>query len=286
MSLRGDVLKKVLKSLGKSVLYLGIFLTQQLSVSSVFTVFLSLFHYGASEEELLNIFYQYVSLLTFLSGVTTLFILWLFFKLMDRSPAKSCGMAKTDIKALLLSALAGAGSCVAVLLMMAVVPFPEAWMDVYNEESAVLSEGLDIFTVLATVVMAPIIEEIIFRGLIYRSLRSAMPRVVAALLTSVTFGVVHGTIIWFIYTFLLSLLLIFLLEATGSLLSCIVAHAAFNIVGQLPLITEDTHAVTVVIIFAVGIALFAISLILMYDYGRDRKDALLCAQPPVFVPEE
>lgn len=280
-------MKKIALSLGKLGFYLGIFLLQQLTVSSVFSVFLSLFHYGADEEELLGIFNQYVSLLTLLSGAVSLLILWLFFGLMGRSPAKACGMARTDLKALLLSVLCGAGGCMAVLLMMAIVPFPEAWMETYNEESAALSEGLNIFTVLATVVMAPLIEEVIFRGLIYRSLRSAMPRVVAALLTSVVFGAVHGTIIWFIYTFLFSLLLIFLLEATDSLWSCIAAHAAFNIVGQLPLITGDTHTAVAIIILAVGIALFAVGIILMYDYGRDRKeDEECCRQSQVLIPDE
>ncbi len=279
-------MKKVFLSLGKSVLYLGIFLMQQVSLSTAFSLILSLIYYNADAEKVTTVFYQYVSLISFLSGALSLIILFLFFKLMGRSPLRQCGMVKTDLKALALSALVGAGGCVAVLLIMTVVPFPEAWMEVYNEEAAMVTGGFDPISILATVVMAPLVEEVIFRGLIYRSLRTAMPRVVAALLTSFTFGVVHGTIIWFIYTFLFSLLLIFLLEVTDSLWTCITAHAVFNIVGQLPLITEKTHIVAGILIFAVGIALLAVGIILLVDYGRDRKEDLLGAQDAVVIPEE
>lgn len=98
-------------------------------------------------------------------------------------------------------------------------------------------QGLQLAAVFfALVIVPPITEEIVFRGFIYSSLKKAIPLIVAAIITSLLFGAGHlmqGTgsqplYIAGIDTFVLSMILIWLREKTGSLWSSIFLHGLKN----------------------------------------------------------
>ena len=65
---------------------------------------------------------------------------------------------------------------------------------------------------ISVVIMAPLVEELTFRGFMYTRLKQGMPKWIAIIVTSLIFGCVHGTIIWAMYTFVFSLALIFVFE--------------------------------------------------------------------------
>jgi membrane protease YdiL (CAAX protease family) len=81
---------------------------------------------------------------------------------------------------------------------------------------------------MSCVIGAPIMEELVFRGMIYPSLKRWLPRGYAIIITGVFFGVVHG-----------NLAAVFPLMAFGSVLcimrdrfglfTCIALHALFNL---------------------------------------------------------
>lgn len=97
---------------------------------------------------------------------------------------------------------------------------------------AMLSNLLTIvFLLISTVIVAPITEELVFRGLIFTRLRQGMPQVLALLITCVVFGLLHGQPIWMAYAFLLGLLLNWVYIRYRSLLANIVLHVTFNLVG-------------------------------------------------------
>jgi membrane protease YdiL (CAAX protease family) len=90
---------------------------------------------------------------------------------------------------------------------------------------------------LGLVVLPPIAEELIFRGFLYGTLRSNKVKAVwATLVTSLMFGALHllgGTtneLLWigFADTFVLSLVLCYVREETGSVWACIILHALKN----------------------------------------------------------
>lgn len=83
----------------------------------------------------------------------------------------------------------------------------------------------------ALVVIAPISEEVLYRGILYRGLRSSTGRVAAAIITSILFGFLHGQWNVAIDTFVLSLLLIVGLEYTKSLWTPIFLHGLKNFVA-------------------------------------------------------
>ena len=79
------------------------------------------------------------------------------------------------------------------------------------------------------VLLAPIIEEVVFRGLFYAALKSYFPWFVSIIFSSVIFALIHGNILAFTLLFSLSLLLTFIYELYGKLFYPILIHSCFNI---------------------------------------------------------
>lgn len=85
-----------------------------------------------------------------------------------------------------------------------------------------------VFAFLGLVVLPPLTEEILFRGFLYRGLATRWPKILAAIVTSALFGIVHLQWNVAIDTFLLSLVLIWLFEHTKNLWTCVALHAIKN----------------------------------------------------------
>jgi membrane protease YdiL (CAAX protease family) len=84
---------------------------------------------------------------------------------------------------------------------------------------------------VVTIVLAPIAEEILFRGIIYPAVKMAgFPRL-ALWGTSVLFALIHFNVAIFVPLVVLAICLTVLYEKTGNLLSSITTHALFNAVN-------------------------------------------------------
>jgi membrane protease YdiL (CAAX protease family) len=100
-----------------------------------------------------------------------------------------------------------------------------------------------ILTFISLVILPPLAEEIMVRGFLYSTLKKAMPAIAAVVLTSLLFAGAHlpeGGAAGPLYiaaldTFVLSLVLIYLREKTGSLWASITLHAIKNGVAFLAL---------------------------------------------------
>lgn len=90
---------------------------------------------------------------------------------------------------------------------------------------------------LAAIVVAPVAEELFFRGFFYRALRTRLRVWSAVLIDSVVFAVVHvqyfgePALLIVIAAFAAMACLVY--EKTGSIFACIAIHAAFNTVASL-----------------------------------------------------
>lgn len=94
--------------------------------------------------------------------------------------------------------------------------------DVFLSNDRVFSRGFLI------VIVAPITEELLFRGIILRGLLSRHRPATAAALSAILFAVVHLNPWQFITTFVLGLMFAWFYLRTGSVTVCILAHAIHN----------------------------------------------------------
>ncbi len=85
-------------------------------------------------------------------------------------------------------------------------------------------------------------EEILFRGILYQSLRDAGFRRVAYWGMAIFFGAIHLNLAAFLPLALFGALLAWLYEKTGTLGAGIAAHAAFNLAGFLAAVFSGTPA--------------------------------------------
>ncbi|MFK7790485.1 MAG: lysostaphin resistance A-like protein, partial [Phycisphaeraceae bacterium] len=130
--------------------------------------------------------------------------------------------------------IAGAASMLAVwAAMLLKEPVPQ----VSHETLVVLRESFSldllIAIVLSAVVIAPLFEELIFRGVLQTSLMRLMNgyRWPALVITAAVFSAIHGSVVptqALAPLFVLGLAWGYLYERTGSLLAPILAHAVFN----------------------------------------------------------
>ncbi len=88
--------------------------------------------------------------------------------------------------------------------------------------------GQSFAVAFATLVVAPLTEELLFRGVLLPSLLRAHGRVAGLVVSALLFALVHGRPTAMVYAFAAGLVLGALRIGTGSVLLCIAMHAATN----------------------------------------------------------
>mgnify|MGYP001181572320 CR=1 FL=1 len=77
--------------------------------------------------------------------------------------------------------------------------------------------------------IAPIVEEVIFRGYMYRILKSRIPIIFAMIISSTLFSLIHYNVLSYILLFVLSIFLTYIYERNGSIICPIIIHSLFNL---------------------------------------------------------
>ncbi len=83
------------------------------------------------------------------------------------------------------------------------------------------------------VIAAPFAEELLFRGIIYNSLKGALKPIAAMILAAVFFGVYHGNSVQGIYGFIMACLITYGYEFFGDFRVPLAMHAVVNLISYL-----------------------------------------------------
>jgi CAAX protease family protein len=103
------------------------------------------------------------------------------------------------------------------------------WTEWFDDDLAWGSGAAVGVTLVSSIVFAPVFEELIFRGLLYGTLRTRLAWPVAAAASALVFALAHGYgAAGFVSVFLSGVLWAWVYERTGSLLPPIAAHVANN----------------------------------------------------------
>ena len=99
-----------------------------------------------------------------------------------------------------------------------------------------------LYAFLFTVVIAPVMEELVFRKALISRVRAA-GEVNAVVLSALVFGLAHGNLSQFIYAFLLGLVFGFVFARTGRVIYSMLLHMFFNFFfGFLPVLLASDYA--------------------------------------------
>ena len=101
------------------------------------------------------------------------------------------------------------------------------------EEYGQLMDSMGIGALLYGTVAAPVVEELIYRGLTLKIFQKAFPFWAANVMQAALFGLMHMNLIQSSYAFLLGMLLGWLGRKYGTLKGCILCHFVINLSGNL-----------------------------------------------------
>ena len=197
-----------------------------------------------------------------IAAVITIAILAIFFSIRKEKMSEKINFHKASAKSIGVCAIVGIA--LNFITVAALISLPDSIIAGYGESASGIMNQNIVMSMLSTVIAAPIVEEIIFRGLIFDRLKKGMPTVVAAIISSILFGLAHGQIVWIIYAMILGFVLCYVYSKTGSIRTTIALHMGYNFtstfIGALPIsvpsVARYALAAVSVVVVAVVIVLY------------------------------
>lgn len=119
---------------------------------------------------------------------------------------------------------------------------PQELIIVFQNGGDPLAIGL---LVIFAVLLAPIVEELIFRGCIYRFFKSKTRVVYAQIAAACLFSMVHANLSAFVPLFVIGILLSRVYERSGSILTPICFHALYNGLTLFILFLENSSNISI-----------------------------------------
>lgn len=102
---------------------------------------------------------------------------------------------------------------------------PQELVKIFQEGGA---SGTIVILVIFAVILAPFVEEIIFRGCIYRFLKSKTSFIAAQLISGSVFALMHANLMSFLPLVVVGIILARIYEKSGNLIVPMCFHAFFN----------------------------------------------------------
>lgn len=167
---------------------------------------------------------SYIISVSFLYEICLFILMYTFLKMNRLSFAEVISIRKTTRKNLLLSVCAG----------LLVTSLGLLWvrlclkLDLFSRQAN--EPGMDIYTtVFATVFLAPVIEELLFRGVLWSILQENKGTVTAVIVTTVYFVFLHLTLNNVFSAILIGICGSMFILFTGSIIPSIVIHLLNNL---------------------------------------------------------
>lgn len=199
-------------------------------------------HFDEVMNYLLDATMKDALVITLVCNAVTVAVLVIFYafdkKKWDKNNPLHQNSVKNPLQYVLNSSVA-AGSCigfniiVSIIAAIAVSMFGEGVMESYDSVASAIESAPIWLQILTVVISAPVCEELLMRGLVYKRLRSFMKPVFSALISSAIFGLIHGNWVQFVYAFAVGFIAAYVYEFTRNLFAPILFHVVANGVSTL-----------------------------------------------------
>lgn len=228
------------------VQYIYLFVKAFEYISSIGTDALNSFNDPEQFDKIMNYLLEVTSkdmlVLTLVCNAVTIAVLVIFYlydkNKWDKKNSLNFNTVKNPIQYVLSSSVAVA-SCigfnviVSIMAAIAVASFGEQVMDSYENVASAIDSASVSLQILTVVISAPVCEELLMRGLVYKRLRSYMKPLASALISSAIFGVIHGNWVQFVYAFAVGFVAAYVYEYTRNLFAPILFHMIANGISTL-----------------------------------------------------
>lgn len=270
-------MKKFFKSLGAGLGFVGIFLGAQAIVSFAVSFYYSVmigYESAQSGNELalkeinallLDKLTGAMTLISVISGVVALLIILIIFKARHKNFREEINIKPIRLISIPIIILMGISLNLLIQILISCLPIPLELMESYSQASQ-FTQDTSIISFLAIVIMAPIAEEIFFRGLVLSRFSKSMPIVVSIILQAIIFGLIHGTVLWFSYATIIGLVLGLLAYKQKSILGCMILHFSINGLSfMINIFKIEFNDVTAMVTLIISAIVFVICIVMMFS---------------------
>lgn len=143
---------------------------------------------------------------------------------------------KLNLKDIGLSFAVGVGVSGLSLIWITIagkIPMFQAQLAAMKEGNAMIGGGSLHGVFLSAVIAAPIVEEVIFRGVVLGSFRKVFPAWVSLIVSALIFGIYHMNPVAIVYASVMGIIAGIVYEKRQNLLFPIILHMANNLMGLL-----------------------------------------------------
>lgn len=221
------------------------------------------------QEELNSLLNRYSLHLTALTNVVLIPIYILLLMGDEKKRRNSLGIRYTTpgIKRLGVVFVLGMSAAVSVNVIVSLSQIAR-FSPKYQQVSEVIYSGGLFMEIVSAVIAAPILEELFFRGMIYKRLRDMINVKAAVVISALFFGAFHGNLVQFVYAFIIGLMLAYVYEKFKTIWAPVIFHIGANLISVL--ITEfmpQSMNNAAVILGAMLISMVLTFVLLKYVYG-------------------
>lgn len=250
---------KYLKLLGWLALYGTIYLIASIiagGVLGIIYIFASLFSGGLLPLDVFIL--ENIGYVLIISGVFILGLGTLVLFLRKINPFKYLDFRSMSVRDTAVSILMGIGFSLFLNSFMTLIRIDQFFVDPISEQITEMMMSNIFLVFLSIGIIVPIYEEILFRGLIFKELKANLNLVAALVLQGLIFGIFHGNLLQFSYTFPAGIALGIIYLKYGSIWAPILIHLAWNFTSVLINAAAPEANLPILLIFlALGILLLA-----------------------------
>ncbi|WP_124057577.1 CPBP family intramembrane glutamic endopeptidase [Vaginisenegalia massiliensis] len=136
--------------------------------------------------------------------------------------------------------------------LSASIPLLAQSMESFNETWSTLYQEPYYWSFLSVAFLGPLVEELIFRGLVFNLLEKVRPGWFPVIGSAIAFGIWHGEPVQMVYTAIIGIFLAIIYQRTHSLILCSYIHILNNSLSTLPPAwdTDQVHTILGIISYA------------------------------------
>lgn len=264
-------MKKKSKVIMFSILIVMAFILTQIIASFIGSIFISaqFINSGLNSEEIQTKISQTLSnnatIISVIGNIIFLVLGIVIYKIKKKKIIEEINLKQVCLKDLLIPIIAIITYSISFNLIINILPIPASLLG-NTTKLGIASQSNLAFYILSILIIAPIVEEFAFRGIIMTKLKKEYSSIVAIMISAILFGLIHlmtGSILIVLFAIIGGIIFALSYEKTGTLFVPIIVHIVGNICDM---ITNSILNLNISIIYGITgvfIVIFITSFILL-----------------------